>query len=462
MPIDLTFLADLQPVGIYGLGRTGQSVANALMDAQIDFIVWDDDADNRQLAKKNDWPLADLNQHIEQINGLIVSSGLPLDHGIIQQAKDQQLPVFGDMALMARGIDDDQTVIGITGTNGKSTTTALIGHILNTADKDVAIGGNLTPPALSLEGDAEFYVLEMSSYQLARLDRPLCDIAVLLNLSPDHLSWHGGMDEYTDAKRHIFNTDTHQTAIIGVDTDRTTDIANNLSQSPAHNVIPVSITGRVDNGIWVNADGVLHDEQGDQQINLMDAIALPGRHNWQNIAHGYAVAKALDIPVEIIKQAIHDFPGLIHRQQLIGDIDGIRLVNDSKATNANATKHALRAHENIFWILGGLAKKDGLTGLEPDIGNVKKAYLIGDAADEFGLWLSGQNIDYEECDILDRAVEKAFIDAKESGQRPATVLLSPACASFDQYDSFEERGEHFIRLINDLKNHKSAIMEVGG
>jgi UDP-N-acetylmuramoylalanine--D-glutamate ligase len=462
MPIDLTFLTDNQPVGVYGLGRTGQSAVEALTNSGLDFVTWDDDADNRQLAEQNNWPITDLSDDLSEIGSLIVSSGMEINHPAVLQAQELDIPIYGDMALMARAVRDDQTVIGITGTNGKSTTTALIGHILNFSGRDVATGGNLNPPALSLPVHADIYVLEMSSYQLARLDTPLCDIAILLNLSPDHLDWHGGMDDYAAAKKNIFIPDDDQIAVIGVDTPRTRDIADNLRQSNNHTVIPVSVTDQLSDGIWVDGNGILHDPDNDAGIDLMAAIALPGKHNWQNIAHAYAVAKTMNVPTRVIEQAIHEFPGLIHRQQLVAEIDDIRFVNDSKATNADATKYALRARDNIFWILGGMEKKGGLRGLEDEIGSVRKAYLIGQAADEFSTWLSANDIDHEACDILDRAVEHAFLDADQSTARPATVLLSPACASFDQYDNFEQRGNHFIRLIKDLEQHKNDIREAAG
>ena len=363
-------------------------------------------------------------------------------------AKDAGVPIIGDVELLITS-GAQAPRIAITGTNGKSTTTALVGHILESAERDVEVGGNLGPAIADMammEHDGT-YVLELSSYQLELCPSARFKVAVLLNIAPDHLDRHGGMHGYIMAKQHIFRGQgSGDVAIIGVDDEHSRQVFDEIKAANHRTVIGISCQAPVEGGIYIEDGTLINDVKG-QAERIMDLSSLknlPGSHNAQNIAAAYAVACAMHIPTEQIVQGIETFPGLAHRQERLGEFGGVTFVNDSKATNAEAAAKALACYDNIHWILGGRAKEGGLAGLDKFYGNVRKAYLIGESADDFADQLDGK-VETMICGDLDTATKAAFEDAS-GGQ--ATVLLSPAAASFDQFRNFEIRGDAFRDAVD--------------
>jgi UDP-N-acetylmuramoylalanine--D-glutamate ligase len=444
-------------VAVFGLGRSGIATCKALMAGGARVCAWDDNEAARKAAETAGVPLVDLNRRDWQnFAALVLSPGIPFKfpepHRFVRMAQMTGVPVIGDMELFARAVGElkefeKPRIVGVTGTNGKSTTTALIGHILKVNGKDVRVGGNIGVGVLDLEKlhGAAIYVLELSSYQLDLAETLKCDVAVMLNISPDHLSRHGGMDGYVSAKRRIFrNQGPEDFAIIGVDDTRSGVMATQLSCEGLRKVIPVSAEYGLGRGVAV-LDGMLQDSmagRAEHPIDISKARALPGRHNHQNAAAAYAACRALGLESSDILAAIDTFPGLPHRLETIGTIQGVRFVNDSKATNAQAAEQAIRAFPNAWWIVGGRPKEEGIDDLAPLFGQIRKAYLIGESTEAFARALTGK-LDHVKCRTLDVAVEQAFDDARASGVEGAVVLFSPACASFDQFRDFEQRGAAF-------------------
>ncbi|MBT4906327.1 MAG: UDP-N-acetylmuramoyl-L-alanine--D-glutamate ligase, partial [Rhodospirillaceae bacterium] len=341
----------------------------------------------------------------------------------------------------------DATLVAITGTNGKSTTTALVGHILHHAGRTAEIGGNIGKPALELEplGHGGVYVLEFSSYQLDLTPSLSADVSVLINLSPDHLDRHGGMDGYIRAKTRVFTGQRDgATAIIGVDDADCRKLSAGLSN-------PIAISGRqqIVGGVHVHDSQLVDDRGGAGRVmlDMLEAPALPGDHNAQNAAAAAAVTLSLGLDREAVARGIASFPGLAHRQERVAEISGVLYINDSKATNAEAAAHALACYDAIYWILGGLGKEGGLTPLADKLAPVRHAFLIGAASEQFATELDGQ-VPTTSCGTLDLALEKAHRMAQDEHPSGATVLLSPAAASFDQFPDFEARGDRFRTLVH--------------
>lgn len=471
--IDLSFFTDL-PVAVLGLGRSGMAAARTLQASGADVWAWDDNEDRRAQAREAGVPLVDLHTcNWQELTTLVLSPGIPhthpAPHPVAALAREHGCEIIGDVELLARA-QRNASYIGITGTNGKSTSTALIGHILQLAGRPVAVGGNIGTPALDLEPlDAGgIYVLEMSSYQLELTVSITFDVAVLLNISPDHLDRHGGMDGYIAAKRQIFHRQTRpRTAVIGVDDAPSRGIHTGLQRAGDQIVVPVSGAGACAGGVYV-LDGVLYDDTDGQAVAVLpiaEAPALPGAHNWQNTAAAYAACKAVGVEPPVIAACLRSFPGLAHRQELIAVIDGIRYVNDSKATNADAAARALACYATVYWIAGGRAKAGGLAELTPFYPHVVHAFLIGEAQDAFAEALSGQ-VPYTRCPDLAGAVATAHERARSDRRTDAVVLLSPACASFDQFSDFEARGDAFRAAVHALPGARnevdSALREKGG
>jgi UDP-N-acetylmuramoylalanine--D-glutamate ligase len=372
--------------------------------------------------------------------------------------------ILGDVELFARTVNacpawKKPKVAAITGTNGKSTTTALLAHILNAAGKDARVGGNIGAGVLGLDDmhGGAVYVLELSSYQLDLTSSLKADAAVLLNISPDHLERHGGMEGYVAAKRRIFlNQGVGDTAVIGVDDPIGQHICTELLAANRRTITPISAGRAMGRGVYA-LQGVLYDATGERAVEVADltqAKALLGRHNWQNAAAAYAAAVALGVaPIDAIA-AIDSFAGLAHRMEDVGTVDGVRFINDSKATNADAARQAMTALPRFFWIAGGRAKAGGIEPLRDLFDKVAHAYLIGEAAADFQVTL-GDACPVTISGTLDQAVRDAFADAGGSG-RPAVVLLSPACASFDQFPDFEVRGDAFRAAVQALAQGESA------
>jgi len=450
------------PVGILGLGKSGLAAAEALARGGAEVMAWDDDGSKREAAAAAGVSIVDLHSaDLRAMSSLVLSPGIPhshpAPHPVVTRARDAGAEIIGDIELLAR-TQRDAAYIGITGTNGKSTTTALIGHILGLAGRTVAIGGNLGTPALALEplGAGATYVLEMSSYQLELTVSLTFDVAVLLNITPDHLDRHGGMDGYIAAKKLIFHRQTKpRAAVIGVDDPICAGIHRDLERAAEQIVIPISAERAVDGGVYV-AGGTLIDDiahQATPVLRMGGLARLPGTHNCQNAAAAFAAVRHTGIAGTIAATGLNSFPGLAHRQEVIATIDGVRYVNDSKATNADAAAKALACYEDIYWIAGGLAKEGGIVSLAPYHPRVRHAFLIGAAASAFADTL-GSAVPHSCCGELAAAVTAARDLAMREGREGAVVLLSPAGASFDQFANFEARGEAFRHLVKALPGRR--------
>ena len=446
-----------QKIALFGLGSSGLIAARALAASGATILAWDDSAIQRKKAVERAIPLQDLYSYdFGEIDALIVAPGVPLTykpHAIVKKAQVANRPIIGDIELLIESCPTNQ-FIGITGTNGKSTTTALLGHILQKSGIKTQIGGNIGPPALGFRqpDNDEIIVLELSSYQLDLTKNATFDIAAFLNLSPDHLDRHGNMSSYLNAKRQVFrnrrDTDNQQVAIIGVDDEYGRSLYEEFAANPLWKTLPISGSKIVPKGFYV-INGKLYDINDLVIYDLKQAKNLLGIHNWQNAATAAAIAHAVGISNKIIAKAMYSYQGLPHRMEDLGSIKDIRFINDSKATNCEAAAHALACFENIFWIAGGLAKKQDLTVLEPYLSKIQHAFLIGDSAKTFESVFTGK-MNITQCRDLKNATQKAFRAATKNNSEKPTILLSPACASFDQWNNFEERGDAFKSFVTSL------------
>ena len=452
-------------VAVFGLGRTGIATAKALEAGGALVSCWDDTEASRERAAAEGLTLDDLNRRDwGDIAALILSPGIPLTHPkphrVVELAQAVGAPVIGDIELFARAINllpekRRPKVVGITGTNGKSTTTALIGHILRETGRKVVVGGNIGDAILGQDvpRPGTIYVIELSSYQIDLTHSLDCDVAVLLNISPDHIDRHGDFAGYFHAKQRLFEMqgpDSH--AVIGIDDEETNAFYSRLRKTRREDrVVPIS-AGRVfARGVYALGDRVYDalDSASHPAVDLAKAQALPGRHNAQNVAAALAAVRLLGVAAKAAADAIYTFPGLPHRQEIVGEIRGIRFINDSKATNAEAAVQALTCYDSIRWIIGGVAKAGGLGPALGARDRIAKAYLIGEAEDRFAGELDGV-LPYERCGDLETALKAAARDAWNEGREGEVVLLSPACASFDQFTSYEARGDAFRDLVRAL------------
>lgn len=444
---------------VLGYGKSGIAAAAALKDSGAEVLVWDDQDAARQKAQADGYTVASHTIFEKKtIHGVIASPGIPLEHPaphpVIRSARKTETPVMSDLDLLFRAMPD-ANYIGVTGTNGKSTTTALITHILKSAGHSVQMGGNIGIPALSLEPTQKdgYYVLELSSYQLDLIQSNPLAVGVILNITPDHIDHHGSMENYIAAKEKMAAGKRAQTIVIGTDEPESQALYGRLKARDNLTVYEVSVTHQVLQGVHYT-NKKLTATFDPQPLDLTDIKTLPGAHNGQNAAAAMAVCHALGLPRAEIESGMRSFKGLEHRQQLVACIQGVSFVNDSKATNADAASKALVCYENIYWIIGGRPKAGGLNGLERLVGTVRHAFIIGEASEAFADWCRNK-IPFTLCGTLDVAVEKAARTAWNDGQKNACVLLSPACASFDQYARFEDRGTHFADLVYALTPPKT-------
>lgn len=446
------------PVAVLGLGKSGLSAARALMKSGADVWAWDDSEDQRAAAAAAGIPLVDLKTcNWRELTSLVISPGIPHKHPephpAAAAAREHGCEVIGDIELLARA-QPAASYVGVTGTNGKSTTTALIGHILETAGREVQAGGNLGTPALDLEPlqPGGIFVLEMSSYQLEITVSITFDVAVLLNITPDHLDRHGGFKGYVAAKRLIFHRQTKpRAAVVGIDDDTCRGVYEQLKSADEQIVVPVSGNARARGGVYLQGSVLIDDTDGRETpvLDLREVPSLPGSHNGQNAAAAYAACKHLGVHPPVIAACMRSFPGLPHRQETVAVIDGVAYVNDSKATNADAAAKALACYDAVYWIAGGRAKETGLDGLEPLFARIVHAFLIGEAEAAFAEALDGK-VAATRCGDLEHAVEAAHLAASGEKRPGAVVLLAPAAASFDQFADFEQRGERFRALVEAL------------
>ncbi|WP_390914210.1 UDP-N-acetylmuramoyl-L-alanine--D-glutamate ligase [Pseudosulfitobacter sp. SM2401] len=445
-------------IAVLGLGRSGLSAALALREGGAIPVCWDDNDAARVAAEAEGLVCSDLKKHgaFDDIARLIVSPGIahmyPVPNPVVAAALKAGVAVDNDIGLFFQSFATPEwnnfetipQVIAVTGSNGKSTTSALIHHILTHAQRPCQLAGNIGRGVLDIDPaiDGEVVVLELSSYQteLARSLTP--DVAVFTNLSPDHLDRHAGMGGYFAAKRRLFAEGGPDRAVIGVDEIEGQFLAGQLSEGAADDrVIRVSVEEKLTGPGWqvFARKGFLSEYRKGRQagsIDLREIAGLPGAHNHQNACAAYAACRALGIAPKVIEVAFHSFGGLPHRSQTIAEANGVRYVNDSKATNVDSAAKALQAFKNIRWICGGLQKEGGLEPLNAVAGEVKKAYVIGREAAQFAMQLTCET---QVCTTMESAVAAAMGDATDGD----VVLLAPAAASFDQYDSFERRGEDF-------------------
>jgi len=452
-------------IGVFGLGATGLATCEALSASGAEVYSWDDKEEAREKTANTryraehpkSWPW-------DELRSLALSPGVPLTHPaphpIVRKAHQAGVEIIGDIEFFARAVNAlpekaRPRIVAVTGSNGKSTTTALIGHVLKECGRDAIIGGNIGKPVLLLPSLEAYrtYVLELSSFQLDLAKTLRANTAILLNLSPDHIDRHGDMDGYAAAKRRIFlNQTKDDTAIIGVDDQWSQGVCAKLMSANAQRVMPISAEGSLGSGVFA-LDARLYYCLGDRNGEAGDISgisSLRGQHNWQNAAAALGAAIAEGVAPNIAVNAMDRFPGLPHRMEIVAKKGAVTFVNDSKATNADAASRALKSYSDIFWIAGGKAKEGGVASLRPLMNKVRGVYLIGEAARDF----EGQLADAApcfQCGDLPTAVARAARDAAASGLDAAVVMLSPACASYDQFRNFEERGEVFRKLANQVE-----------
>jgi UDP-N-acetylmuramoylalanine--D-glutamate ligase len=426
---------------VVGLGRNGLPAARALRAMGADVVAWDDNADARVAAAAEG--IAVREPDMARLTALVLSPGiphrLPRPHPLAARAIAASVPIFSDAELLYRAVRASGSrarFAGITGTNGKSTTTALLAHILEIAGRPTAAGGNLGTAALALPllPDDGVYVLEMSSYMLERIATLRFDAAAMLNLSADHIDRHGDMTGYAAAKQAIFDRQTESDlAVIGTDDAPSRDMAAWLQTRPAK---VKKISGH------------------DHTEGLNRAHALPGAHNAQNAAAAAAMAASLGVPPEKIAEGIATYPGLPHRQERVAEIAGKIFINDSKATNADSAACALVCYDRLIWIAGGQAKQGGITPLVEYFPRIALALLIGRDAPILAETLAAHAVPHRNVGTLDIAVRQAW-DAARAGIADV-VLLSPACASWDQFTGFDQRGDRFRALAQDIAQGRAA------
>ncbi len=443
---------------VFGLGSSGISATKALIAGGAEVAVWDDGEKGRDKAAQERLPLADLkNADWAKFDALVLAPGVPLTHPephwTVKAAQLHNVPVIGDVELFAAqraGVAPDAPFVAITGTNGKSTTTALTAHILSAAGKDVQVGGNLGTPILALEPPKRdrIHVIELSSYQIELMPSLKPTIGVMLNLTPDHLDRHATMERYASIKFAV--PDRAKFPVIGVDDEYGRAMAAKIA-AQGRKVIAISTTQIVPHGYVAGQSHIYRTAEKDakEAANLAGIGSLRGVHNAQNAMAAFAACSALGLDDQTIQRGLRSFPGLAHRMEEIGRKGKVLFVNDSKATNADSTAKALASFDDMFWIAGGLPKAGGITSLAEFFPRIRKAYLVGEAAADFAKTLDGK-VAYEMAGTLDKAVALAARDAESSDAAEPVVLLSPACASFDQFPNFEVRGNTFRTLVQAM------------
>jgi UDP-N-acetylmuramoylalanine--D-glutamate ligase len=449
-------------VAVFGLARSGTACIEALQQGGADVLAWDDSEAALAKGRAQGMPVADLRTvDFKGLDSLVLSPGVPLTHPAphwtVAKAQAAGIEIIGDTEVLQREIaGSGAKLVAITGTNGKSTTTALCGHLFRSAGRDKAVGGNIGTAVCLLDPPipGRIFVLELSSFQIDLMPGLRPDAGILTNITPDHLDRHGTMENYAAVKARMFKQQGKgDIAICGVDDPWSEAIAGAIATGAE--TVPVSVVRPLAQGIHV-IDGLLHDQRDGTEIDIRPMRSLRGRHNWQNAATAYAAARHLGLSIAEITSGFASFAGLQHRMQEIARLDGVSFVNDSKATNADAAAKALASFETIYWIAGGIAKSGGIEALAPYFPRIVKSYLIGEAAEDFAKTL-GREAAVAMCGTLDRAVAEAARDAQRDGRAGAVVLLSPACASFDQYPNFEVRGDAFVKAVAGLAGIRMLI-----
>jgi UDP-N-acetylmuramoylalanine--D-glutamate ligase len=445
-------------IAVVGLGRAGLPAARRLVAWGAEVSAWDDAEAGREAAADAGLTLVDPAAGPWRWDALLLSPGIPhlgpRTHRAAAAARAAGAPILSEVEYLFRAVraaGSAARFLGVTGTNGKSTTTALVEHLLKAAGRPVAAGANLGPPALSLPilGEDGTYALEMSSYALERLATVRFNLAAMLNLTPDHLDRHGDMPGYLAAKAEIFARQTpDELAVLGMDDSWTASLRPGL----AARVVPISGTAAQPGGIW--AEGSLLRDEAGPILDLREAPALPGSHNAENAAAAAALAFGLGLDRAEVAAAMRRYPGLPHRQERIAEIDGVVFVNDSKATNADSAARALASYPRVVLIAGGVAKEGGIAPLAPLFPRIARALLIGESAGEFAATLAAHGVPHEVAGTLEAALPAAAAAAR--GGAAPVVLLSPAAASWDQFTGYDQRGERFRALVEALAQEHAA------
>ena len=445
-------------VGLFGLGGSGLATAEALAAGGAHLRVWDDAEAARADAAKRGFEVVSLGEVTwRELEALVLAPGVPLTHPephwTVKMARAAYVPVVGDIELFARQRRlqcPTAPFVAITGTNGKSTTTALIDHLLRAAGRDSQMGGNIGRAVLSLAPleASRTYVVECSSFQIDLAPSIDPTVGILTNLSPDHLDRHGTMAAYAAIKERL--VEAAGTAVIGVDDEMSAEIAERV-EAEGHPVVRISASRRLDDGVHAEGTRIVAASAGGRRVvaDIAGVGSLRGRHNAQNACAAVAAVSALGLTDGEIAAGLSTFPGLAHRMEQVGRKGRVLYVNDSKATNADSTAQALASFERIFWIAGGKPKAGGISSLDGFFDRVAKAYLIGAATEDFAATLDGR-VAYERAGTIERALELAAADAAADGAAEPVVLLSPACASYDQFRNFEVRGDHFRTLVQAI------------
>ena len=453
-------------VAVFGLARSGISCATALHLGGAEVFAWDDSEPAVEKAKASGVNITSLHSvDFNSLDALVLSPGVPLTHPephwTVVKARQANIEIIGDTEIFARELTaSGAKLVAITGTNGKSTTTALVGHVLKSAGLAVHVGGNIGLAVFNLPKPeaGSIYVLELSSFQIDLMPSLKPDVGILTNITPDHLDRHGTLENYAKVKGRLF---AHMTAgcsaLVSVDDGSSNAIASQIN-SPIC-LQRVSVRQSLEDGICA-PNGILEMKQSGnvvESLDLRDFSALRGRHNWQNACMAYGVARHFGVSVQQTAMAMKDFPGLAHRMQKVAQLGPVSFVNDSKATNADAAEKALSSYDNIHWIAGGISKTGGIDSLAPFFPRIHRAYLIGAAANEFSAALAGK-ADFVMSETLEVAVSQAAHDASLNEKPNPVVLLSPACASFDHFKNFEIRGNAFVDLVSKIPN---VVMQKG-
>ena len=454
-------------VAVFGLGKSGLLSAGALIKGGADVVVYDDNEKMRTDAASAGLTVQNLHEiDWSDIAALVLAPGVPLTHPTphwtVQLAHKAEVEIIGDIELFCRERAKSGAhcpLIAITGTNGKSTTTALTAHLVEAAGRDAQMGGNIGVPVLALApfADNRVYVLEVSSYQIDLAPSLRATVGVLLNVSEDHLDRHGTMENYAALKTLLpASIEQGGTAVIDVD-DRWTRSGADRIERAGRKVVRVSVEAPLRDGYYAEGTHILRATAGKAHAvaELAGIGSLRGKHNAQNAACAIAACVAIGIDLPSIQKGLVTFPGLAHRMQQVGRKGPILYVNDSKATNADSAAKALGSFHDIYWIAGGKPKTGGITSLAEFFPRIRKAYLIGEAAAEFAQTLDGK-VDYEIVEVMSAAVDAATRDAEAAGLKEPVVLLSPACASFDQYPNFEVRGTAFTDLVRAVPGVTAA------
>ncbi|TNC11653.1 UDP-N-acetylmuramoyl-L-alanine--D-glutamate ligase [Methylobacterium terricola] len=455
-----TTFAD-RTVALFGLGGSGLATALSLKAGGARVIACDDNPARMEAARQQGIETGDLRQaEWNDFAALILAPGVPLTHPAphwtVDLARGADVPVIGDIELFCReraATSPDAPFVAITGTNGKSTTTALIAHVLASAGRDVQMGGNIGTAILSLAPPSpdRVHVIELSSFQIDLTPSLSPTLGVLLNLTPDHLDRHGDMAHYAAIKERLVTGAAH--AIVGVDDEFCRAIADRRAGPLTRVHVSRGHGGEAGEGPGILArNGVVIDGRRappEPVADLFGIGSLRGAHNWQNAAIAYAVASALGVSPDAFAAALASFPGLPHRMEEVGRRGPVLFINDSKATNADSTEKALSAFQHVHWILGGKPKEGGIASLAPYFPRVAHAYLIGAATEDFAAALDG-HVPFSRCGTLAAAVAEAAAAAATDAKADPVVLLSPACASYDQFRSFEDRGDQFRTLVQAL------------